>query len=156
VQIARTAKPCFLPSWYPGGSCRPASFCGEPLFRHLVEVSLCLAWSQAGFRLQVTQGFARRQVFVRGSPARPLSHSRPPGANRLRDAHATHDSVFRAAYAMNVAENILAFLLALNLELAARGAKGVQVTSPGLRFPADEAAEFMSKDCVTMREGVEG
>jgi hypothetical protein len=57
---------------------------------------------------------------------------------------------------MNVAESILAFLLALNLELAARGAKGVQVTPPGLRFPADEAAEFMSKDCVTMREGVEG
>jgi len=32
----------------------------------------------------------------------------------------------------------------------------VQVTPPGLHVPAGEAAEFMSNDCVTVREGVAG
>jgi hypothetical protein len=43
-----------------------------------------------------------------------------------------------------------------NLELADRGAKGVQVAPPGLRVPDDEPAVFMSKDYVTVREGGEG
>ena len=32
----------------------------------------------------------------------------------------------------------------------------MQVTPPGLHVPAGEAAEFMSNDCVTVREGVAG
>ena len=46
--------------------------------------------------------------------------------------------------------------LALNLELADKAAKGVELTPPGLGVPAYEAAEFMSKDCVAVSEGVEG
>jgi hypothetical protein len=42
-----------------------------------------------------------------------------------------------------------------NLELANEEAKGVQLTPPGLPVLAGEAAEFMSKDCVAVREGVE-
>jgi hypothetical protein len=61
-----------------------------------------------------------------------------------------------AAYGRKDTEDTLAFLQALNLELADRGAKGVQVTPPGLPVPAGEAAEFMSEDCVAVREGVEG
>ena len=76
-----------------------------------------------------------------------------PGANRLRDAHAALDAAVRAAYGMNATEDTLAFLLALNLELADKAAKGVQVAPPGLLVPAGEAAEFMSKDYVTVREG---
>jgi len=79
-----------------------------------------------------------------------------PGTNRPRDAHATLGSAVRAAYGMKASEDTLAFLLALNLELADRGAKGVQLAPPGLRVPAGEAAEFMSKDCVAVHEGVEG
>jgi hypothetical protein len=32
---------------------------GEPLIIHFGEVLLSLAWSQPGFRVQATQGFAR-------------------------------------------------------------------------------------------------
>ena len=74
-----------------------------------------------------------------------------PGTNRLRDVHATLDAAVRTAYGMNAAKDILAFLLALNLELADRGAKEVQVTPPGPLVPAAEPAEFMSKDYVTVR-----
>ena len=80
----------------------------------------------------------------------------PPGTNRFRGAQSALDSAVRAACGMKVSEDTLAILLALNLELADREAKGVQVTPPGLPVPAGEAAEFMSKDCIAAREGVEG
>jgi hypothetical protein len=54
---------------------------------------------------------------------------------------------------MDAAEDTLALLLALNLELADTGAKGVQLTASGPLVPAREPAEFMSKNCVTVREG---
>jgi len=79
-----------------------------------------------------------------------------PGANRLRDAHAALDAAVRAAYGMNATQDSLAFLLALNLELADKEAKGVQLTPPSLPVSAGEAAKFMSKDYVTVREGGEG
>ena len=62
----------------------------------------------------------------------------------------------RAAYGMKDAEDTLAFLLALNLELADKEAKGDPITPPGLPVPAGEAAECMSKDCVTVPEGERG
>jgi hypothetical protein len=71
-----------------------------------------------------------------------------PGTNRLRDAQAAIDSAVRAAYGMKEAEDHLAFLLALNLELAGKEAKGKPITPPGLPVPAGEAAEFVSKDCI--------
>jgi hypothetical protein len=76
-----------------------------------------------------------------------------PGTNRLRDAQAALDSAVRAAYGMKATEDTLAFLLAQNLELADQETKGKPITPPGLPVPAGEAAEFMSKDCVTMSEG---
>jgi hypothetical protein len=77
-----------------------------------------------------------------------------PGTNRLRDAHAALDSTVRAAYGINANEDTLAFLLALNLELADKEATGVQLTPPGLPVPAGEAEEFVSKDCVlTLSQG---
>ena len=46
-------------------------------------------------------------------------------------------------------EDILAFLLKLNLELAEKEAKGESITPPGL--PADLAhAEFITDDCIEM------
>ena len=47
-----------------------------------------------------------------------------PGTNGLRDAHAALDFAVRAASRMSATEDTLAFLLALNLELAEEGAKG--------------------------------
>jgi hypothetical protein len=76
-----------------------------------------------------------------------------PGTNRLRDAQTALDSAVRDAYAMKDGEDTLAFLLAQNLELADKEAKGEQITPLGLPVPAGEATEFMSEDCVTVREG---
>jgi hypothetical protein len=71
-----------------------------------------------------------------------------PGTNRLRDAQSALDFAVRAAYGMDANEDTLAFLLALNLELADKEAKGVQVTPPGLPVLGGEAAEFVGKDCI--------
>ena len=54
-----------------------------------------------------------------------------PGANRLRDAQAALDSAVRAAYGMKDGEDTLAFLLRLNLELAAAEERGGQSCHPG-------------------------
>jgi type II restriction/modification system DNA methylase subunit YeeA len=71
-----------------------------------------------------------------------------PGANRLRDAHAALDAAVRAAYGMKPAEDILVFLLKLNLELADKEAKGEAITPPGLPAFVPEPESFVSRDCV--------
>ena len=73
-----------------------------------------------------------------------------PGANRLRDAHTTLDAAVRAAYGMKPDEDILAFLLKLNLELAGKEANGEKITPPGLPAFVEKPKEFVSKDCVTV------
>jgi hypothetical protein len=74
-----------------------------------------------------------------------------PGTNRLRDAQAALDSAVRSAYSMKEGEDTLAFLLALNLELADKEAKEKPITPPGLPVPAGEATEFVSKDCIQVQ-----
>jgi hypothetical protein len=71
-----------------------------------------------------------------------------PGANRLRDAHTALDSAVRAAYGMKEAEDPLAFLLCLNLEVAEQEATGAPITAPGLAVASKEASEFTSSDCI--------
>ena len=73
-----------------------------------------------------------------------------PGENRLRDAHTALDSAVRAAYGMKPDEDILAFLLKLNLELADKETKGETITPPGLPAFVKEPKTFISKDCVTI------
>ena len=75
-----------------------------------------------------------------------------PGANPLRDAHARLDDAVRAAYAMPRKADPLAFLLELNLALAAREKAGEAVTPPGLPLPEPERAAFVTDDCVRMPE----
>ncbi len=71
-----------------------------------------------------------------------------PGANPLREARARLDAAVRAAYAMPEDADPLAFLLALNLELAAREKAGEKITPPGLPLPAAEHAAFITDDRV--------
>lgn len=71
-----------------------------------------------------------------------------PGSNRLRDAHTALDAAVRAAYGMKPEEDILAFLLALNLDCAAREARGEAITPPGLPAWVPEPQSFVSRDCV--------
>ena len=73
-----------------------------------------------------------------------------PGDNKLRTAHAALDTAVRAAYGMKQNEDILAFLLTLNLELAAQESKGEPITPPGLPASITKPTEFVSKDCVTV------
>ena len=71
-----------------------------------------------------------------------------PGTNRLRTAHATLDAAVRAAYGMKPDDDILAFLLKLNLELAAQETQGEAITPPGLPAFVPEPQSFVSTDCV--------
>jgi len=71
-----------------------------------------------------------------------------PGANPLRDAHARLDAAVRAAYGMPENADPLAFLLELNLALAAKEKKGEPITPPGLPLPVAEHAAFITDDCI--------
>jgi SAM-dependent methyltransferase len=71
-----------------------------------------------------------------------------PGTNRLRDAHAALDSAVRAAYGMKDNEDPLAFLLKLNLELAAAESDGNSITPPGLPAGFGNAKALTSPDCI--------
>jgi hypothetical protein len=75
-----------------------------------------------------------------------------PGENRLRDAHATLDAAVRAAYGMKPDEDILAFLLKLNLELADKEADGKYITPPGLPAFVKDPKTFISADCVRVEK----
>jgi hypothetical protein len=71
-----------------------------------------------------------------------------PGDNPLREAHARLDRAVRGAYV--VAEDVdpLAFLLELNLDLAAREKAGRKITPPGLPLQTKERKMFITDDCI--------
>ncbi len=71
-----------------------------------------------------------------------------PGENRLRHAHARLDAAVRAAYGMKAKEDILAFLLKLNLELAEKETEGKPITPPGLPASVPDPDSFVSRDCI--------
>jgi hypothetical protein len=75
-----------------------------------------------------------------------------PGQNRLRDAHAALDFSVRVAYGMKASEDILAFLLKLNLELADKESAGKTITPPGLPAFVKEPKTFISADCVSVEK----
>jgi hypothetical protein len=73
-----------------------------------------------------------------------------PGENRLRPAHATLNAAVRRAYGMKPDEDILAFLLKLNLELADKEAQGETIKPPGLPAFVAKPEDFISSDCVRL------
>ena len=75
-----------------------------------------------------------------------------PGANPLREAHTRRDTAVRTAYAMPANADPLAFLLALNLTLAAKEKAGEKITPPGLPPSESERSDFVSNDCVRVVE----
>jgi hypothetical protein len=72
-----------------------------------------------------------------------------PGDNPLREAHARLDAAVRAAYAMPNDAYPLAFLLDLNLKLAAKEKAGEKITPPGLPLPDNKHSDFISDDSIT-------
>lgn len=71
-----------------------------------------------------------------------------PGDSSLRDAHAELDAAVRVAYGMPAEADPLAFLLDLNLSLAAKEKAGEAITPPGLPLPPEEHASFVTDDCI--------
>jgi len=74
-----------------------------------------------------------------------------PGANKLRDAQSALDTAVRAAYGIKPDEDILAFLLKLNLELAEKETKGQPITPPGLPAFVEQPKDFSTADCVSIK-----
>ena len=91
----------------------------------------------------------RETMSKNGWPLRELYKTlETPGANKMRDAQDVLDATVRAAYGMKAGEDILAFLLKKNLELAEKEANGQPITPPGLPAFVTKSADLVSEDCV--------
>ncbi|MEO6785291.1 MAG: type IIL restriction-modification enzyme MmeI, partial [Chthoniobacteraceae bacterium] len=71
-----------------------------------------------------------------------------PGDNPLRTAQARLDTAVRTTYGFSPKADPLAFLLALNLTLAAKEKAGEKITPPGIPLPEAERAAFITDDCI--------
>lgn len=71
-----------------------------------------------------------------------------PGKNPLKDAHAALDAAVLSVYGFDPAADLLAQLLALNLQVAQRIEQGQPVTSPGLPPTYPDPAKLITPDCI--------
>lgn len=71
-----------------------------------------------------------------------------PGTNPLKDAHAALDAAVLAAYGFTPKADLLAQLLDLNQQVAARLTAGEPVTAPGLPLPPEKRAAYTTQDCI--------
>ena len=116
----------------------------SPAKRQIAEVAAA-AVALRGLRREI---MAKLNYFLR-QLYRTLEE---PGANPLRDAHARLDAAVRAAYGMPPAADPLAFLLDLNLTLAAKESAGQKITPPGLPLPESGRPAFITEDCIRVAE----
>lgn len=71
-------------------------------------------------------------------------------SNLVTKAQESLDTVVRKAYGMKKNEDILSFLLGLNLELADKEAAGEAISGPGLPSSISKPEQFITRDCVQM------
>ena len=71
-----------------------------------------------------------------------------PGKNPLKDAQASLDAAVLAAYGFSTKKDLLAQLLALNLEVARREEAGEPVTAPGIPPGYPDPARLVTEDCI--------
>ena len=71
-----------------------------------------------------------------------------PGANPLKDAHAALDTAVLTAYGFNAKKDLLAQLLALNQEVAAKIEQGEPVTAPGVPKIYPDPKKLVTEDCI--------
>ncbi len=71
-----------------------------------------------------------------------------PGKNHIRDLHEALDKAVMEAYGFNEDEDLLAQLLALNLQVAQNEKEGKPVQPPGLPEFVKNKEEYISNDCV--------
>jgi hypothetical protein len=71
-----------------------------------------------------------------------------PGANPLKDAHAALDAAVLTAYGFSAKKDLLAQLLALNQQVAAKIERGEPVTAPGVPKNYPDAKQLVTEDCI--------
>ena len=71
-----------------------------------------------------------------------------PGKNPLKDAQASLDAAVLAAYGFSPKKDLLAQLLALNLEVSRREEAGEPVTAPGIPPGYPDSARLVTEDCI--------
>jgi hypothetical protein len=71
-----------------------------------------------------------------------------PGKHPLKDAHAALDAAVMAAYGFNAKKDLLAQLLALNADVAAREKAGKPVTPPGVPALYGDPSLLITDDCI--------
>jgi hypothetical protein len=71
-----------------------------------------------------------------------------PGANPLKDAHAALDAAVLAAYGFTAKADLLAQLLALNQQVAAKLERAEPVTAPGIPADFPNPETLLSEDCI--------
>jgi len=71
-----------------------------------------------------------------------------PGANPLKDAHAALDAAVLAAYDFSAKKDLLAQLLALNQQVAAKIRSGEEVVAPGVSKIHPNAKKLVTEDCI--------
>jgi hypothetical protein len=71
-----------------------------------------------------------------------------PGTNPLKDAHAALAAAVLAAYGFDPKADLLAQLLALNLEVAAKIERGEAVTAPGVPAGYPKPETLVTDDCI--------
>ena len=119
-------------------------------------------WPQSPTRVQIAEVAAaavalralRREVMAaHGWSLRELYRTLDePGDNPLRTAQARLDTAVHTAYAMPAKADPLAFLLALNLILAAKEKTATAITPPGLPLSTVVRSNYITDDCVRAAE----
>jgi hypothetical protein len=69
-------------------------------------------------------------------------------AGRLKDAHAPLDGAVLAAYGFSRKKDLLAQVLALNLDVASRLSASQSVTAPGVPTCYPEPTRLVTDDCI--------
>ncbi len=71
-----------------------------------------------------------------------------PGANPLKDVHAALDTAVLTAYGFSAKKDLLAQLLALNQQVAAKIEKGEPVMPPGMLKNYPDPNKLVTGDCI--------
>ena len=71
-----------------------------------------------------------------------------PGTHPLKDAHADLDAAVLAAYGFDPKRDLLAQLLSLNSDVAAREKQNLPVTAPGVPPTYGDPSGLVTADCI--------
>jgi type II restriction/modification system DNA methylase subunit YeeA len=75
-----------------------------------------------------------------------------PGKNALKSAHVDLSKAVKRAYGMSEKEDVLAFLLDLNLKCAEKEDRGETIVGPGLPSWISDWESYISTDCIRLIE----